>query len=130
MSKAVTNFGRYNKYGVAPKIRRIYKGVVYASLAQAIRAAELDILIQIGDIRSWEPEPVFALGCPENKYKADFGVVNSDGSEHVEEVKGAETPAWKKNKRLWKKYGKLPLKILKRRGNRWQTSWLIPESLE
>lgn len=128
--KTVTKLGRYNKYRVAPAVERTYNGVTYASKAQAIRAAELDILIKIGDIISWESEPAFELGCPENKYKADFGVVNSDGSKHAEEVKGFETREFKKDKRLWKKYGKLPLKILKRRGNRWQTAWLIPETLE
>ena len=36
----------------------------------------------------------------------------------VEDVKGMETQAFKKHKRLWKRYGRLPLVIVKAKGKR------------
>jgi len=117
--------------------RTEYNSVWFASKAEAARAAELDLLLKAGLITEWIPQPVFRLGVPENKYVADFLVINSPqcsycGAKHahgcigpmehikeprtwVEEIKGVETPVFKKNKRLWQAYGRLPL-VIRRNG--------------
>jgi hypothetical protein len=115
-----------NKYHAKPTE---YNGVRYASKAEAKRAAELDLLKKNGDIIEWIGQPKFRLGVPENVYVADFLVVapipitipgyRETIQEHdtwVEDVKGKETPKFKHNKKLWKRYGRLPLHIISRSG--------------
>lgn len=71
-------------------------------------------------------QPVFHLGCPENKYVADFTVMDGvTGANHVVDVKGMETPKFKHDKKLWRSYGPHPLHIVKRVGKRWETT-VIP----
>ena len=114
---------RPNKYRAK---RTPYNGVTYASKAEAKRAAELDKV----DAWWWVGQPKFRLGCPENVYVADFLVVTKDaikgGGVRVEDVKGMETATFKRNKRLWKKYGPCDLVILKRKGNGWTTETITP----
>lgn len=102
-----------------------YNGVNYSSKAEAHRAQELDLMLAAGTIIEWVRQPVFRLGVPENKYVADFLVIREHTKDWpsgmevwVEDVKGQELPAFKKNKRLWAKYGRLPLVILKAKGKR------------
>ena len=140
-NKALTY--RSNKYRSK---RTECAGVWYASKAEAARAMELDMLKKAGEIIEWIPQPVFRLGVPENKYVADFLVINSPqcsycGAKHahgcigpmehrkeprawVEEIKGVETAVFKKNKRLWQAYGRLPLVI---RRNGVEVERIIPE---
>lgn len=108
-----------NKYHA---IRTEYNGIHYASKAEARRAAELDMLKRAGKIKWWIGQPRFFLGCPENKYVADFLVCEKDGTCHVEDVKGRETRKFKHDVKLWKKYGELPLMILTTKGKRWETT--------
>jgi len=93
--------------------RTKYNGVNYASKAEAMRAMGLDILKLAGEIKVWIGQPVFRLGVSENKYVADFLVIPWVGVPWVEDVKGFETPRFKHNKKLWKRYGCLDLHILK-----------------
>lgn len=88
-----------NKYHVAPRDERTYAGVVYHSKAEAIRAAELDLLLRCGEITQWERQVPFILG--DVRYVVDFLVMDRDGTTHAEEVKGFETPMFKLNRRLW-----------------------------
>ena len=108
---------------VAPVEQRTYKGTIYASKAEAIRAAELDLLLRAGVLKSWKHQPVFELGCPENKYTADFWCEPSDPNVPVwvEEIKGHETRSWKRNKRLWRVYGPCQLRVMYRSRNGWST---------
>ncbi len=92
----------------------IYNGVRYASKAEADRAETLDILIRCEEIAIWIPQPKFRLGVPENIYVADFFVVHTDGSYWVEDVKGYETPKFKRDKKLWKAYGPCRLDLIMR----------------
>lgn len=91
-----------------------YDGRTYASRAEADRARALDLDKQSGSIKHWEPQPRFRLGCAENVYVADFIVWRMDGSVHVEDVKGFESPKFKKDKRLWARYGPCELHIISR----------------
>lgn len=111
-------FARANKYKAKPTI---YAGIRYASKAEAARAQILDAMVKSGDVSWWLPQVKFRLGCPENTYTVDFLVaefrgVNADGkllTIHAEDVKGVETPKFRKDKRLWLAYGAMPLHVIK-----------------
>ena len=124
----------HGKYGVAAKADRTYDHVVYASKAEARRAHELDMLIKAGDVKSWTGQPRFKLG-PDVVYVADFHVVAARTvlralmqcvtcpREWIEDVKGHETATFKFKKKLWKKYGTMPLAIIKGR----KVEWVYPK---
>jgi len=119
-----------HKYNVSDPLHRTYKGRCYRSKAEMIRASQLDLLKRCGEIKQWVYEPKFALGCPENIYIPDFQVELADGTIIIEEVKGVETPMFKKNKRLWRVYGLYPLHILKAKSGKmhgWNRTVLLPE---
>ena len=118
-----------NKFGAKPQT---YNDRWYASKAEMLRAEELDLLVHAGDVEWWIPQPIFLLPDGINKYTADFlvfylGIPDSDwGACWVEEVKGRETTAFRKNVKLWEKHGPMPLHILKRKGGRWETTIIEP----
>lgn len=116
-----------SKFNVAPREARAYNGLVYDSKAEMCRAQALDMLIAGGEIRSWTRQPKFQLGVPENVYVADFHVIASDGEEWIEDVKGASTPKWRRDLKLWAAYGPLPLHILKHQGGIRFTTTIIPK---
>ncbi len=89
--------------------RTEYAGVMYASKAEAAYAQYLDA----GTGIFWVPQPKFRLGCPENVYVADFLVSEAFGDSWVVDVKGMETPKFKRDKKLWAKYGPCELRIIK-----------------
>ena len=101
---------RASKYG-----NRIteYAGVKYHSKAEATRAERLDWMKRVGLIAGWRRQPRYTLGVPENLYIGDFEVTNNDGSVHTEDVKGAITPKFARDKRLWRAYGPHPLYVLR-----------------
>ena len=105
-----------HKYGAKPTE---YKGEEYPSQVEARRARQLDMEVKCGDVLWWIRHPVFQLGCKENTYRPDFKVVPRFGNSWCEEVKGQELEAWRRNKRLWKKYGPCDLKVLKWNGSSW-----------
>lgn len=104
------------KYNTAPREDRTYNGTVYDSKAEMSRAQALDMLLAGGAIRSYTRQPRFELGVAENVYVADFHVIDSDGTEWIEDVKGASTPKWRRDLKLWEAYGPLPLHVLKHAG--------------
>lgn len=93
--------------------RTTYNGLSYASKAEARRAAELDLLQRNGDILAWYRQVACYLGVPENKYTPDFIVIGAAGCVWFEDVKGMETAAFRRNKKLWKSYGRVPLRIIR-----------------
>lgn len=107
---------RRHKYSACPTS---HGGVRYASKAEASRAVELDLLIRAGDLKRIDRQVRIALGIAENVYVVDFVVTPMRGRPWAEDVKGYETPAFKRHKRLWRRYGPMPLLILKRRGRGW-----------
>lgn len=103
-------------------VRTEYNGRVYDSKAEAARARELDEMVKEWIVLWWLPQPTFRLGCHENVYRPDFVVVQPiglafPGTEkvriHAEDVKGTETPKFRRDRRLWKRYGPFPLWIIK-----------------
>lgn len=110
--------------------RTEYNGRLYDSKAEALRAKQLDDKKNMGLIIDWTPQVTFLLGIPENKMRVDFVVWNLDGTAHVEEVKGAWTSKFRRDYKLWKRYGPIPLHVLKRKGNSWITEGLTPRLLK
>jgi hypothetical protein len=98
-----------SKYRNVPTV---YAGVRYDSKGEATRARELDTAAQVGLIRFWVRQPTFRLGVPENIYRADFLVVGLDDV-WVEDVKGAETAKFRRDKKLWAAYGPCRLVVVR-----------------
>lgn len=67
-----------------------YRGRVYASVREATRARELDLLQKAGEILCWFPQVHFELQAGVC-YIADFVVLKADWSVEVEDVKGVRT---------------------------------------
>lgn len=135
-------YGPYNKYGVAPKDKRTYNGVVYDSKAEMVYAVGLDMQLRAALITGWICQVTIPLG-PDFKTRIDFLVfltglttykytdaVTMDTVDYrvteVEfvEIKGHETPKFKDVRRLWKKHGPGPLFIKTRKGSGWTTEVL------
>lgn len=84
-----------NKYNAK---KTWYEGVLYDSRKEAFYAAELDIRIKAGEVKSWErqyPIELESNGQKVGTYYIDFKVILADGSIEYHEVKGKGTPLWK-----------------------------------
>lgn len=97
---------RSHKYNAC---RTEFRGVVYDSQAEAARAAELYLLERGGAVQGVLRQVRVPLG-PDFATVVDFLVLAADGDAQrprcwVEEVKGVETPQFKKVRSLWAKYG-------------------------
>ena len=114
-----------HKYHVAPKADRTWRGVLYASKAERLRAEYLDELLRMGELIHVLEQPTYRLGCAENRYRPDFLCVDRNGEVWAEDVKGMETQAFKRHKRLWRKYGPCPLRIVKLAGKKWKTTEIV-----
>lgn len=102
-------FSRAPKYKAQPVT---YAGERYDSKAEAAYAKWLDTVERAEQTVVLMRHPRFKLGCTENVYEADFLVI-MDKVLHVIDVKGSETPKFKRDKKLWARYGKLPLRVAK-----------------
>lgn len=116
------------KYGVSHKADRIFDGKVYASKHEKERAEEWAILLRNRLVLDVIEQPRLWLGVRENVYVPDFLVIpiRTDKDPWYEDVKGMETAAFKKNVKLWARYGRLPLHILTREGSSWKTEIITP----
>lgn len=101
--------GGGGKYNVAPRALRTYRGRAYDSRAEMRYAIRL---AADANVRLWIPQPIVQLG-EDFTYRPDFFVLYRDGEAVFVDVKGAETQAFKKTKRLWAKYGLAPLHVVK-----------------
>lgn len=106
---------RRSKYNVAPASERTWRGKVYASKAEMLYAQMLEIEVANGWIIEVVEQPRLWLGVRENIYVPDFLIVRASGAFYVD-VKGTETAAFRKNKKLWAAYGRLPLQIVALKG--------------
>ena len=114
---------RRSKYNVSKPAARTFDGKVYASKAEMLYAKMLaeELLAGDGHILDVIEQPRVSLGCRENVYVPDFLIVPISGRPYFVDVKGMETPAFKKNVNLWRRYGRLPLHIVTRAGSKWNT---------
>ena len=102
------------KYRVAPAHLRTWNGKCYSSKAEMEYAQLLLRLVESGQVTEYTEQPMFRLGCPENTYRPDFLVIEHTGRVYCVDVKGAETRQFKKNCRLWRAYGRVPLHVVKK----------------
>lgn len=115
-----------NKYRA---VKTPYGGVLYDSAAEAGRAAFLDDLVKLKQIRGWIRQVKFTLaGVDELTWRADFLVFELDGTVHVEDVKGCETKEFKRLRRLWRAYGPCPLQVVRRKGKGWQAETIAGQA--
>lgn len=134
----------YNKYGVAPREERTFRGKVYPSKAEATAARDFSLNPNLTVVE----QVVYQLGCPENEFTIDFFIIDKvkpwleqmlpgvDGMAHlhriqcqngyVVEVKGSETRDFRRCRVLWRKYGPVPMVVLKRKGDRWTREYVLP----
>lgn len=107
-----------HKYGVKQdekaKGSRTFRGILYASRIECLRAIEHDALSRSSKYDYWWTRQVpFWLGAGGFKYIADFLVWNPvDGGLWAEDVKGAKTDRYNDIMKMWAAYGELPLRIL------------------
>jgi Protein of unknown function (DUF1064) len=93
-------------------VKASYAGETFDSKAEATYCRWLDREKTHGRILFYIRQPKFLLGLPEMVYRPDFLVVGSNWVV-ADDVKGSETPKFKKDKRLWLKYGPCPLRVVK-----------------
>tara|TARA_R110002126_G_scaffold41505_15_gene120618 strand:- start:213 stop:569 length:357 start_codon:yes stop_codon:yes gene_type:complete len=110
---------------VAPPEQRKFMGKTYASKAEMLYAVELHMMLDAGLIIEYIEQPRLWLGVPENKYIPDFLVIPRDGIPYYVDVKGMETAVFKKNKRLWRAYGRLQLFLAKRKRDRFEVYEIV-----
>lgn len=108
---------RGNKYNVAPASERVFQGRTYASKAERLYAEILWGRLKQRTIQLLIEQPTLWLGVPENVYRPDFFVMVNGQCQFID-VKGVETPAFRKVKKLWASYGQCPLHIIKRKGSK------------
>lgn len=101
---------RKQKYNAKPTE---YKGRKYDSKAEAAYARQLDQMQEAGIVHLWLRQIPFDLG-EDSRYRSDFFVILACGDFFACDVKGVETASWKRTKRLWKKYGVMPLHVIKK----------------
>lgn len=87
-------------------------GEWYDSKAEAARAAALAEGKASGQYRLVLRQPTFRLGVVENVYRPDFLVVDHVGDCWAEDVKGKPTPKFNRDKKLWARYGDVPLRVI------------------
>ena len=102
----------------------MFQGRTYASKAERLYAEVLWNHFQMGVIQVLIEQPTLWLGVPENVYRPDFFVIQ-DGTPRFVDVKGVETPAFRKVKKLWSSYGQCDLHIIKRKGSKFHLAEVI-----
>lgn len=113
-----------HKYNVAPKAERQIGERTYASKAEKKYAELLAFDMEHGDVLDVVEQPRVQLG-EDTVYRPDFLVIVRQApgiiaAPYYVDVKGAETREFKRIKKLWRKYGRLSLVIVKQRGERFE----------
>ena len=101
-----------------------YRGVTYASKAEANRAAELDLMIRAGQVAWWLRQVPIDIGEPgvDKPYRVDFlvcgkvGMMSWDWDVWAEDVTGFMTPSKRRHVRQWRKRGPFELHLLTSEG--------------
>ena len=104
------NIKRKQKYN-AKKTQ--YRGWNFDSRAEAQYAEYLDGGVESGEIHCWLRQTPFDLG-EDTRYRSDFVVIETDGTIYAVDVKGMETPRFRQIRKLWEKYGRMPLRVIKK----------------
>ena len=112
-----------NKYKVAPKDERSYKGRTYDSKAEMLYAQQLDLLVQSGDVIDYCDQPRVHL-AGDFWYKPDFLVIEPNDAYYVD-VKGVITDGFRKVMAAWPARTGLSLRVIKRKGENFITTQTI-----
>ena len=86
-----------SKYGA---VKTSVDGQTFDSKKEADYYCELKLRLQSGDIRGFCLQPVFIL-APGLKYKADFIVINNDGTAEIIDTKGFKTKEYIAKKKIF-----------------------------
>ena len=118
---------RRSKYNVSPPEERRFYGRTYASKAEREYAQSLFKMREDGLIAEFTEQPTCRLGVAENVYRPDFLVLPSDQKSQpfFVDVKGQETTAFKRNKKLWASHGWLDLCVVKKYGGKFITTEVV-----
>ncbi|QDP54701.1 MAG: hypothetical protein Tp1124DCM412911_37 [Prokaryotic dsDNA virus sp.] len=103
-------FPKRNKFNANPTT---YRGWRFDSKAEAEFAKKLDSMVGARLVLWWLRQVPIDL-TEDDRYRVDFVVCYTDGILEAIEVKGMETEAFRRIRRLWLKYGPFPLKIVKK----------------
>ena len=115
-----------NKYKVSPPEKRRALGRTFGSQAEKRYALMLEACVECEAIADYICQPKVWLGVPENVYVPDFLVVPIGSLQYYVYVKGVETAKFKRDKKLWKEYGRLALHVVKEKGaHKFETSEVI-----
>lgn len=110
---------KYNvDHSVEGKAKRTFRGRVYSSQRERDYAARLWANIDAGgSLQEIAPQPFVQLG-EDFTYKPDFLLIFKPGfgQAYYIDVKGAEDKHFRRVRKLWLKYGRLPLHIVKKSG--------------
>ena len=88
-------------------------------------ALQLETWVELGIILDYVCQPKCWLGVVEYTYTPDFLVVPDGATPHYVDVKGMETTAFKRTKKLWAAHGRLPLHVVKKKGKKFETTEVI-----
>jgi hypothetical protein len=115
------------KYRVAPANERQYLGRTFGSKAEREYCQQLELEVGMGEINSYVCQPRIWLGVPENVYIPDFLIIpfHRDEWPYYIDVKGVETAKFKRDKKLWVKYARLDLHVVKKKGTRFVTTEIV-----
>lgn len=119
--EALKNPKKAHKFNVAPSESRKARGKVYASKAEMLYANHL---LTLGYTEIIE-QPKIRLG-EDTEYRPDFLILNlGKGEAWYVDVKGVETNDFKRIKKLWVKYGRLPLHVVQKKRGKFVTTEVI-----
>ena len=119
------------KYKVSAPEERRYLGRTFGSKAEMQYCIMLERMVDEEIIQDYVCQPRVWLGVPENIYVPDFLVIPAGAPPHYVDVKGVETQKFRRDKKLWKQYGRLPLHIVKRlRDAKFKTTEVILEPVD
>lgn len=120
-----------HKFNVAPSASRTHNGRTYASKAEMLYAQQLEV---DPDVLGFAEQPRVQLGA-DTAYRPDFVIIGKDpdrrGAQvaYFVDVKGVETPEFKKIKLLWAKYMRVPLHVIARKRGRFETVEVIARAM-
>ena len=118
------------KFNVAAKEDRTWRGKTYDSKLEMIYGQWLWMMVDQDEIVEVVEQPKVAL-TEDFAFKPDFLIIGQSSQPpclgYYVDVKGVETRDFKRVARLWAKYGRLPLHIIKKANNPfgWATDRII-----
>jgi hypothetical protein len=121
-----------HKFGAKPEH---FDGHFFASQAEKERYCELKLLKLAHTIKDFKCQPRYPLNLPGDRikmtYVGDFEVEYFDGHKECEDVKGVETPVFRRKAKLFVKvYPEIKLILIKSGGKRMEWGKTNKEAIE